>query len=71
MSIERDLGELSARLKALEEAQRSIAKDVRAVRDIVMTAKGSWKLVFGVSAAISAMVGFAVKLFPFLGNGSN
>lgn len=59
---ERELGGVQARLEALEEGQASIQRDVREIRDVVVSVKGGWKTL-SIIAALSAAIG---ALFPKL-----
>jgi chromosome condensin MukBEF ATPase and DNA-binding subunit MukB len=66
MSIDRDIGALEARMELLENEVHVIRKDVREIRDALVTARGGWRmltLVIGVSASAGALIG---KLIPVL-----
>jgi hypothetical protein len=53
---ERELGGVQARLEALEEGQATMIRDVREIRDVVVSVKGGWKTI-AVIASLSAGVG--------------
>jgi hypothetical protein len=62
----RELGELSARITALEGDMRDLRRDVREIRDALVTVRGGWKaltLIVGISASLGAA--FA-KFMPLL-----
>ncbi len=61
-SYERELGGVQARLEALEEGQATIQRDVREIRDVVVSVKGGWKTL-SVIAALSAVVGGLIVKF--------
>lgn len=66
MSLEREVGALQARMETVEAELQGIRSDVREIRDVLVTARGSWKalsLVVGLSVSLGATAG---KLFPFL-----
>lgn len=65
-SVERELGELNAKVERLELEMREIRGDLRAVRDAVVSAHGGWKILV-VLASMAGMAGAAAaKLFPFV-----
>lgn len=64
MSIDRDVGALEARMEMVEAEIHAIRKDVREIRDALVTARGGWRmltLVIGVSLSIGTLIG---KLLP-------
>lgn len=66
MSIEREVGALQARMETVEAQVLTMSRDVREIRDAIVTARGGWKtltLVIGVSISLGTMIG---KLLPFL-----
>ncbi|MCB1378463.1 MAG: hypothetical protein KDK89_08885 [Alphaproteobacteria bacterium] len=66
MSMEREVGSLDARMKAVEQEVHGIRNDVREIRDALVTARGGWRmltLVIGLSASLGAAT---AKLLPFL-----
>lgn len=63
---QRDLGKLEARMDNVETDIGEMKKDVRAIRDVIVQAKGSWRtlvILAGLSAAAGA---FATKLLAWL-----
>jgi hypothetical protein len=65
-SIERDLGELHARMGAVETDMREMRADVREIRDAVTGFRGGWKaltLLMGVAASVGAL---AAKIAPYI-----
>ena len=64
-TIERDLGSLEARMEAVEQEVHAVRRDVREIRDAVVTARGGWKLatvVIGLSASLGAALGKVLPL---------
>ena len=60
--IDRELGELSARLKTLEREMSEMRDDIRWMRDQVQQSKGGWRTIaFLISA--SGILGAVVTLF--------
>jgi chromosome segregation ATPase len=60
--IDRELGELSARLRTLEREMNEMRDDIRWMRDQVQQSKGGWKTIaFLISA--SGILGAVVTLF--------
>lgn len=66
---QRTLGEHGARIDTLEGNLRSIAADVREIRDTLAQARGGWKtlmLVGGAAGAVGALLGKLSTVIPFL-----
>jgi len=60
--IDRELGELSARLKTLEREMNEMREDIRWMRDQVQQSKGGWRTIaFLISA--SGILGAVMTLF--------
>jgi len=60
--IDRELGELSARLQTLEREMSEIREDIKWMRDQVQQSKGGWRTIaFLISA--SGILGAVVTLF--------
>ena len=60
--IDRELGELSARLKTLEREMSEMRDDIRWMRDQVQQSKGGWRTIaFLISE--SGILGAVVTLF--------
>lgn len=63
---ERELGGVQARLEALEEGQTQIQRDVREIRDVVVSVKGGWKTIAVIASLSAAIGGLIAKLIPWL-----
>jgi hypothetical protein len=66
-SLERDVGALDARMLTVEHEVKAMRKDVREIRDALVTARGGWKtltVVIGISVSVGAML---AKLLPLIG----
>lgn len=60
--IDRELGELSARLKTLEREMNEMRDDIKWMRDQVQQSKGGWRTIaFLISA--SGILGAVMTLF--------
>jgi hypothetical protein len=65
-TFDRDIGELRARITALESEMQLIRRDVREIRDALVTVRGGWKALMLI-VAISATLGAAISKFaPFV-----
>jgi chromosome condensin MukBEF ATPase and DNA-binding subunit MukB len=65
-SLERDVGALEARMETVEQEIHAMRKDVREIRDALVTARGGWKtltLVIGFSVSFGALLS---RVFPLL-----
>ena len=58
----RELGRMQARIDAMERDLTQIKADLRDVRDAMVAAKGSWKMLVSI-ATLSATVGGLVTKF--------
>jgi len=68
-SVERELGELNAKVERLEEEMREIRMDLRAVREAMVSVTGGWKMLM-LFGSLAGMVGAAIgKLMPLIGAG--
>jgi chromosome condensin MukBEF ATPase and DNA-binding subunit MukB len=59
-SIEREIGNLEARMQTVESELRGIRSDVREIRDALVGVKGSWRtltLVIGMASTTGALLG--------------
>jgi len=66
MNIDRDVGALEARMEVVENELHALRRDVRDIRDALVTARGGWKMltvVVGFSMSFGAVM---AKVFPFL-----
>jgi hypothetical protein len=64
---ERELGELSARITALEDDVKEARADIRQLLEFTQQARGSWKMVMGIagaSAAIGAAFAKIIAVWP-------
>jgi prefoldin subunit 5 len=54
-SLEREVGNLQARMEMVEQELHAIRADVREIRDVLVTARGGWRtLAILVSLSVSA-----------------
>jgi len=66
MSIERDVGALEARMETVEQEVLAMRRDVREIRDALVTARGGWRtltVVIGFSISFGALL---ARVFPAL-----
>lgn len=64
-NIERDIGNLEARMRAVESELHAMRIDVREIRDALVGVKGGWRtlmIVIGLAASIGAALGKYVPL---------
>lgn len=66
MSNEREIGNLEARMAAVEEDIKEIRHDVREMLEFMQQARGSWKTVMGIAGASAALGALVGKLIPFI-----
>ena len=65
-SIDREIGRIETRIAAVEADMQEVLRDVRQIRDKIVSFQGGWKVV-GLIIAISASVGGLIgKLLPAL-----
>ncbi len=67
-SIERELGNLQARMEAVEHELQAIRSDIREIRDAVTGARGGWRvlmLTIGLATTLGAALEHALRLFTF------
>lgn len=65
-NYEREMGEFTAKVAAMEKDLSELKSDVRAIRDAMNQARGGWKAVALISG-ISGTLGAAIaKAIPFL-----
>ena len=58
-SIEREIGNLEARMQTVESELHAIRQDVRDIRDALVTAKGGWRtllIVISLATTIGALL---------------
>jgi chromosome condensin MukBEF ATPase and DNA-binding subunit MukB len=59
-SIERELGNLEARMQTVEDELQAIRLDVREIRDALVGVKGGWRtltIVIGLATTAGALLG--------------
>ena len=66
MSVERDIGELSARMGGVETDVSQLAADVKAIRSTIDMAKGGWRSVAIVAGVAGTCGAAAAKLATWL-----
>lgn len=59
-SIERELGNLQARMEAVEHELQAVRGDIREIRDAVTSARGGWRLLI-VTIGLAATLGAAFE----------
>jgi chromosome condensin MukBEF ATPase and DNA-binding subunit MukB len=64
-SEQRELENLSTRLTRLEADMKEQNVILGEIRDMVMSAKGSWKTVMGIAGFAAALGGVIAKFLPF------
>lgn len=62
---DREIGEMTAKITALETSVAEMRTDLRAVRETLSEARGSWRTLLAVAGFSSALGALMVKLFPF------
>ena len=65
-SIERELGNLQARMETVEAELQGLRNDMRELRDIVVSARGGWQLltlVIGIATSCGAVMDHYLPLF--------
>ena len=68
-SLERELGNLEARMQTVESELHAIRQDVREIRDALVGAKGGWRTLTAVLALATALGAMAGRYLPaFLSN---
>lgn len=64
VGYERELGGVQERLEELERGQEQIKRDVREIRDVVVSVKGGWKTLSIIAALSAAVGGLIAKFIP-------
>lgn len=67
-SIEREIGNLEARMQTVESELQAIRSDVRDIRDVLMGVQGGWRtltIVIGIATTFGALLG---RYLPSLGS---
>jgi chromosome condensin MukBEF ATPase and DNA-binding subunit MukB len=65
-NIDREVGNLEARMETVESEIRALRQDVRDIRDAVVSVKGGWRLLMLTMSIGTAFGAFAGKYLPFL-----
>ena len=66
-NIDRDIGNMDARLHVLEADMREVRTDVRNIRDTLLNVKGGWRVLVAVGALSSGFTAFLVKIgIPYI-----
>jgi hypothetical protein len=65
---ERELGGVQEKLKKLESEVADMHKDIREIRDVVVSVKGGWKTLSIIAALSAAVGGMIAKFIPWAMN---
>lgn len=68
-SIERELGNLQARMEAVEHELQAVRGDIREIRDAVTSARGGWRLLvvtIGLATTLGAALEHALRVFSVI-----
>ncbi len=68
MSLEREIGELTAKVERLEKDVSDMKDDIRSMLSFMEQARGSWKTMMGIAgfaAAVGALVAKILPVWPF------
>jgi hypothetical protein len=65
-SLHRDMGELQARVLAVEAGLRELKADVREIRDTLATFRGGWRALALIVAASATLGAVVSKMAPYL-----
>ncbi|MHA6731642.1 hypothetical protein [Devosia sp. A369] len=60
-SIDREIGRLSAEVSALQKQVEAQADMIREMRDVLVSTKGSWRLLLGVAGLAATLSGLVVS----------
>ena len=66
---QRELENLSTRLTRLEDDTKAQSVILAEMRDMMISARGSWKTILAISGVAAAIGGLVVKFLPFLAAG--
>jgi hypothetical protein len=64
VNVGRDIGDLRARMAAVETEMHAMRRDVREIRDALIGLRGGWKLLTLVIAVSASLGALASKLLP-------
>jgi hypothetical protein len=65
-NLYRDMGELGARVLAVEGDLRELKTDVREIRDTLATFRGGWRALALIVAASASLGAVVSKIAPFI-----
>jgi chromosome condensin MukBEF ATPase and DNA-binding subunit MukB len=65
-NIDREVGNLEARMETVESEIRALRQDVRDIRDAVLSVKGGWRLLMLTMSMATAFGAFAGRYLPAL-----
>lgn len=65
-NYERELGGVQARLETLEVDMSAMRRDIREIRDVVVSVKGGWKTLAILASLSAAAGGVVVKFISWL-----
>ncbi len=68
-TIEREVGNLEARMATVENEIRALRQDVREIRDALVGVKGGWSMLMLAITLATACGAFAGKYLPLLVGG--
>ena len=60
----RDFGRLEAEVQAMQRQMEDMASDLKAVRTMMDSAAGGWRVIVVVACFTSAMTALAIKFLP-------
>jgi hypothetical protein len=65
-SLDRQLGDMQARLVTVERLLELNTRDTREVRDMMLQARGGWRTLAAVAGVSAAIGGLVIKLLGWL-----
>jgi chromosome condensin MukBEF ATPase and DNA-binding subunit MukB len=64
--VHHQLGSLDARMVAVERDIKEMRSDVREMRDAILSAKGSWKMLLGIASFAAIVGGLVMQVVHWL-----
>ncbi len=64
INLEREIGNLEARMQTVETELHAIRSDVREIRDALVSTRGGWKLITALIACATGLGALAGKFLP-------
>ncbi|MEG9884622.1 MAG: hypothetical protein V6Z86_08445 [Hyphomicrobiales bacterium] len=64
-SIECELGKLNAKVERLEQDVGRMQGDLRAIRDVVVSTRGGWKMLFTLVSLAGVIGAMVARFVPF------